>query len=252
MERTLLAISPRPQFCHPISPRRSLLVPRRKSERRSRQPIYFSFDPELPLRGAPRWFPPSGVATPSSQAKHRRRNAILSARREVQILEANILPSGDEERIYLHDAPALSPAIHLSTWPWTSGEEEERGEGILFPLALISTARNGARLEITNIMTSTLLLGILCFSFFNLGPLVFHTISYEHTRPLFLSFSLSLRPFPARRPPRLPGSKVECRTRERVQKQGVPVVILVQERKVEKKYSARALSQSLTFSRARC
>lgn len=40
-------------------------------------------------------------------------SSILSTRREVQILEANILPSGDEGRIYLHDARPLN-AIHLS------------------------------------------------------------------------------------------------------------------------------------------
>ena len=61
--------------------------------------------------------------------------------------------------------------------------------GILFPLTLISTTqktvatRRSLKLRILWLQP---VLRILCFSFFNLGLLVFHTISYEHTlsRPL--------------------------------------------------------------------
>jgi len=98
-----------------------------------------------PLRGAPsvsvRVAAPSSRLRPNIVGETRDGPSILSARREVQILEANILPSGDEGRIYLHDAPALNPAIHLSARPWTV---RRCGGGILFPLALISTARDDA------------------------------------------------------------------------------------------------------------
>jgi len=106
--------------------------------------------PPPPPPPSPRPPAPRRVVGQTSLAKRERdRPSILSARRKVQILEANILPSGEEGRIYLHDAPALNPAIHLSTavdrgW-WCAGG------GILFPLALISTARDDARLETANI-----------------------------------------------------------------------------------------------------
>lgn len=97
----------------------------------------------------------------------------------------------------------------LVSWPWTrrsSARERERrarrwwrwrrGDGgrnfisarINFNDAEDATAiRRGLKLRILWLQP---VLRILCFSFFNLGPLVFHTISYEHTRPLSNPFSL--------------------------------------------------------------
>lgn len=167
---------------------------------------------------------PNIVGETRDQASHRLSTSILSTRREVQILEANILPSSDEGRIYLHDARPLN-AIHLSRDRVRRSFEQERewrvrrrsDGGRNFISARINfndaedaaAIRRGLKLRILWLQP---VLRILCFSFFNLGPLVFHTISYEHTRPLSNPFSLYLFS-------RQSGSKVECHTCERVQKQ---------------------------------
>lgn len=150
---------------------------------------------------------PNIVGETRDQASRRLSTSILSTRREVQILEANILPSGDEGRIYLHDARPLN-TIHLSRGrgrrsfeqerEWGARRRWRRGDGgrnfisarINFNDAEDAAAiRRGLKLRILWLQP---VLRILCFSFFNLGPLVFHTISYEHTRPLSNPFSLYL------------------------------------------------------------
>lgn len=75
-------------------------------------------------------------------------SSILSTRREVQILEANILPSGDEGRIYLHDARPLN-AIHLSRdrgrWRGTKRERERDRERMGMKGVSVAAGRDGGR-----------------------------------------------------------------------------------------------------------
>lgn len=120
----------------------------------------------------------------------------------------------DEGRIYLHDARPLNP-IHLSRWSRggsTSRELERRARrrggvwggkrGRNFISARINFKRHAEDAVATRrglklrILWLEPVLRILCFSFFNLAPLVFHTISYEHTRLLSSPFSLYFLPRP--------------------------------------------------------
>lgn len=92
----------------------------RNSGRHRNGTIHYAFDLKMiSVRWSLRWRNPRVGQTSLAKRENlsvpprRLSTSILSTRREVQILEANILSSGDEGRIYLHDARPLN-AIHLS------------------------------------------------------------------------------------------------------------------------------------------